>query len=124
MYGIGECHPVIVKLLALVERDVSIAPRPIIAVARDLNISMCHLQHLIKRDLGISYTALVRKRRVALVRRTMRENPALTISDVAERFGYEPGQLYRHFMIELSAAPSTVRQRDSRTLSSTQNDEF
>ena len=113
MYGRGQKHPLIVKMLAFVTADATVLRRSVAEMASELNVSACHLQHLIKRDLGLSYTAFTRRQRVAVARRVMNENPALTILEVADRCGYEMGTLYRHFIIELSASPSEVRQRDA-----------
>jgi AraC-like DNA-binding protein len=115
MYGRNGYHPTVVKLLALLDRHDPIARGRVTDVAARLNISVSHLQHLIKRDLGVSYTTLVRARRVLFARRMMREHPEWTISDIASRCGYEVGQLYRHFMLELSVPPSDVRKQDALT---------
>lgn len=112
MYGAGH-HPVIVKLLDLVERDSTTLQLSVVDLARELNVSTCHLQHLMRRDLDISVTHFVRKRRVALARRMMQERRDWTISEIAFACGYDLTTLYRHFMVELAASPSEVRTRDA-----------
>jgi transcriptional regulator GlxA family with amidase domain len=114
MYGAGY-HPVIVKLLDLVERDPAALQLSVVQIARELNVSTVHLQHLIRRDLNISLSRFIRKRRVALARRMMQERRDLTISEVASACGYDLTKLYRHFMLELDASPSEVRMGDAAT---------
>jgi transcriptional regulator GlxA family with amidase domain len=114
MYGAGY-HPVIVKLLDLVERDPAVLQRSVASIARGLNVSTCHLQHLIRRDLDVSLTHFLRKRRVAMARQMLQERWDLTISEVAFACGYDLTKLYRHFIIELSVSPSEARVMDARS---------
>jgi AraC-like DNA-binding protein len=114
MYGPNGLHPVIVKLLALVEHDPLAVPPDVTQVALQLHVSESHFRHLIRRDFGVNYTKWLRGRRVEMVRRMMIANPQMTISDIAAQCGYfDLGQLYRHFMMELSAGPTVVRSRDA-----------
>jgi AraC-like DNA-binding protein len=88
-----------------------IATSGVSKVARELGVSVCYLQHLLRRDLGVTYTRLVRRHRVELVRQTLLARPELSIAEVASLFDYDPPQLYRHFRSELGVSPSQVRRR-------------
>jgi AraC-like DNA-binding protein len=111
MYGRGTHHPIIPKLLSLVESELHDLERlTISSAARDLHVSSFHLQHIIKRDLGCCFTELVRKRRIAHAKRLLLEKPELTIEEVAYRCGYQPPTMYRHFRSEFGMSPSAVRR--------------
>lgn len=110
MYGPLKYHPAVSKLLVDLEQDTGLE-RSVGEAARSLNVSVCYLQHLLRRDLATSYHALVRKRRVERLRCLILEQPGKAVSEIAYENGLSPQTLYRHFKSEFGLSPSHLRRR-------------
>lgn len=109
MYGPVRYHPVVAQLLTELEDEAALS-RSVGETADGLNVSVCYLQHLLRRDLTQSYRALVRKRRVERMRRLILEQPYKAVSELAYENGYTPQTLYRHFLAELGVRPTDLRR--------------
>lgn len=114
MYGRGAHHPVITALLKLLDTTPNeLASITIDGAAGALNVSTCHLQHLVKKELGAPFTHIVRRKRVQHASEMLLAKSHLTIEEVAWECGYEALTMYRHFRRELGQSPSDVRRTRS-----------
>ncbi|NPD04903.1 helix-turn-helix transcriptional regulator [Nocardioides sp. zg-1308] len=81
------------------DQDLSLA-----VIARACRVTPRALQYAFRRHLGCTPMAYVRRVRLDLVRQSLRDGSALTVSDGAARFGfYNPGRFateYRHVFEE------------------------
>lgn len=108
-------HQAVAKLLARIEEEPdSLSELTIDAAARASCVSTFYLQHIIRRDLGCSFTQLVRQKRVAHANRLLLDQSGLTIKEVAGACGYRPSTMYRHFKLELGMSPSDVRRNGAK----------
>lgn len=116
MYGKATVHPIVTRFLLLIDeachQHATIPALP--AIARQLGVSVSHLQHLVRRDLGSTYTRLIRARCVQHLKALLLEQPDQTISEIAYQCGYDPQTMRRHFTTVLGACPSAIRKIESR----------
>ncbi|HET9217120.1 MAG TPA: helix-turn-helix domain-containing protein [Terriglobia bacterium] len=110
MFGRVERHPAVLQFLQLLEADPELHKTPLGTVARRLGVSMSHLQHLVRRDLGATCRQLIRSKCVERLSRSLHEHPDQTISEIAYQHGYEPQTMYRYFTAVLGASPSEIRR--------------
>lgn len=110
MFGRIERHPAVLQFLQVLETNPELHKTPLSAVARKLGVSLSHLQHLVRRDLGATCRQLIRSKCVERLSRSLREHPDQTISEIAYQHGCEPQTMYRYFTAVLGVNPSTVRR--------------
>jgi AraC-like DNA-binding protein len=91
------------------------------AIARQLRVSVFHLHHLVKRDIGKSCAALIRASCVERAKAQLLQYPDKTISEIAYSCGHEPQSLYRHFIAELGRSPSEIRRTAAQSRSHSQD---
>ena len=112
MFGKIQTHPAVIQFLQLLETDSELHKMRLGFVARRLGVSLSHLQHLVRRDLGATCTQLIRAKSVERLSRSLHEHPEQTIAEIAYQHGYEPQTMYRHFTAVLGVNPSTVRRTE------------
>jgi len=84
-------------------------------VANAAHVSKSHLAHLLKRELGTTFTLLLSDLRVARAKDLLLDDPWMPISTVAERAGFtHVRQLERTFKRVEGCTPSTFRDRVRR----------
>lgn len=98
------------QFLQLLETEPELHRTPLGAVARRLGVSISHLQHLVRRDLGATCRQLIRSKCVERLTQSLEEHPEQTISEIAYQHGCEPQTMYRYFTAVLGVNPSTVRR--------------
>lgn len=113
MYGAVQ-HAAVEGLLRLVNSpDVDLATLNISTAANRLNVSVSHLQHLVRRDLDMCYGALIRRKRVERVLTAMATYPAKSLAEIGLEEGYDSLTMYRHFIMVVGVSPSAVRRQQS-----------
>jgi AraC-like DNA-binding protein len=110
LFGRIERHPAVLQFLQLLETEPELHRTPLGAVARRLGVSISHLQHLVRRDLGATCRQLIRSKCVERLTQSLEEHPEQTISEIAYQHGCEPQTMYRYFTAVLGVNPSTVRR--------------
>lgn len=112
----GRPNPIIARLhVLLAEADLTL---PSIAAAAELlNVSVSHLQHLLKENEGCCYGDLLRRERVRRARLILSSRPELSIENTAEALGCSAKTLYRDFKRECGASPADVRRAGGITSS-------
>src|SRR5215471_7261601 len=98
MYGRGAVHGVVLEFFLLLEIDEQFCTLPIPLIAKRLRISAPRLQHLLKRDAGMSCTTVIRTRRVIRACDMLVRFPEKNITEIALLCEYEPKTMYRHFI--------------------------
>jgi AraC-like DNA-binding protein len=77
-----------------------------------VHLSRWHLERLLKRQTGHSFSAHLHNVRMAAAIQLMRD-PCLSIKEVAVRVGYSSSTVFgRHFKRRFGVAPSTWRKRN------------
>lgn len=118
---------VLLKLLAVIEREKNMRISPVISKVLDmgkqkinihyslkelgeiLNTNSAYLGQLFLKEIGISYTQYFQKKRMNLADVMIRQNE-LKIIDIAKSLGYEDISLfYRHYKKEYNRTPNKVR---------------
>jgi len=112
LFGKLEKHPAVVHFLQLLETDSDLHTIPLCSIARRLGVSTSHLQHLVRRELGVTCRQLIRMKCVERLSRSLQEHPEQTIAEIAYRHGFEPQTMYRYFTAVLGVNPSTVRRSE------------
>jgi len=113
MYGRRSIHSTVEKFLILLESDQHVCKIPMAVIARQLSISVFHLHHLVKRDVGKTCAALIRASCVERAKTLLLLYPDKTISEIAYTCGHEPQSLYRQFIAELGKSPSELRRTNA-----------
>jgi AraC-like DNA-binding protein len=121
MYGRTAIHSTVEKFLILLDSDQHICNIPMTAIAKQLGVSLFHLHHLVKRDVGKSCAALIRASCVERAKTLLLLYPDKTISEIAYSCGHEPQSLYRHFIAELGRSPSELRRSIEQSRSHAQH---
>jgi AraC-like DNA-binding protein len=121
MYGRTAIHNTVERFLILLESDQHVCEIPLAVIARQLHVSVFHLQHLVKRDVGKSCAALIRGSCVERAKTLLLLNPDKTISEIAYSCGHEPRSMYRHFIAELGKSPSEMRRTAEQSRSHSQD---
>src|SRR5580765_731025 len=121
MYGRTEIHGTVEKFLILLKSDQHVCNVPIAVIARQLSVSVFHLHHLVKRDVGKSCAALIRASCVERAKTLLLRCPEKTISEIAYSCGHEPRSLYRYFLAELGKTPSELRRMAEQSHSHSQD---
>lgn len=113
MYGRVGKHPVVSQLLAFLKT--ARGSESIQHVARELHVSMFHLEHLVRRDLNRTVHELLRDVRVENARRLIVDRPDRTLGEIATACDYTPQTMYRHFLAVYGHGPAEVRRAADRT---------
>jgi AraC-like DNA-binding protein len=114
MYGKAVPHPMVQKFLVFLEVESELYNLGLDAIAMKLGVSVSHLQHLVRRDIGTTCTRLIRAKCVQQMAIYLREHPEKTISEIAYQWGFDPKTMRRHFAVELGSSPSAIRKKQSR----------
>jgi len=116
MYGRCEMHPAVREFLALLETEQQTSESSIPGFARRLHVSTCHLEHLVKRDIGLSCSVLIRAKRVERASALLTDRPNQGIAEIAYQCGYEPQTMYRHFIAVLGISPRRFAEEGGETV--------
>ena len=109
MYG-SSIHGAVREFFVLLDTDEQFCNLPIPLIAKRLRISVPHLQHMVKRDAGMSCTTVIRARRVNRATVLLLRFPEKSITEIAFLCNYEPQTMYRHFLAVLGKTPSELRR--------------
>ena len=123
MLGPHARHPAIDRLLEMF-RSTAVAQVDLRRASRAIGMSQSHLQHLLRRQMGKTFTQLSREVRVQRAWSLMSASPHLTIEEVAEAAGYSTKTMCRHFKDVFGRTPSDCRfggRPSSREVQSSQD---
>jgi AraC-like DNA-binding protein len=112
MYGRSTVHGAVREFFRLVETDEQFCKLSVSLIAKRLQVSVAHLQHLVKSSAGLPCTQVIRNRRVDRAITMLVRFPDKTITEIAFMCNYEPQTMYRHFLTVLGKTPSEIRRRD------------
>lgn len=110
VYG-AETHPTVVRFMLLIDAKTHLGTLPLPAIAKELGVSVSHLQHIVRKNTGKTCTKLIWQKCVAKMEAHLRNHPEKTIAEIAYQWGFDPKTMRRHFLVELGVSPSSVRKQ-------------
>lgn len=101
----------VLRLIAVIQSTYADPELTLAKVASIFSISRSRLQHLVKRDTGISFSKLLHNERIRRAADLLRST-TLAVKEVAAKAGYpNSSSLERHFKAILGCTPTEFRSR-------------